>query len=117
MTASRYLYLTRHGEVVPDESGLSGNGRRQAGFLGRRLRGVPLAAIQHGPSHRTTQTAQLIGAQLDGVPEVTPSISSPGRRRETCRATTGTRGGRRPGRASSTWPSTCARPDAPTRPR
>ncbi|GAA2749846.1 histidine phosphatase family protein [Kitasatospora cinereorecta] len=67
-TAARYLYLTRHGEASPDESGLTDAGRRQAALLGQRLRGVPLAAIHHGPLARAEQTARLIGEQLDGVP-------------------------------------------------
>lgn len=29
-TATRYLYLARHGEALPDESGLTEAGRRQA---------------------------------------------------------------------------------------
>lgn len=66
--ATRYLYLARHGEATPDESALTGNGRRQAELLGRRLRGIPLSAIHHGPLPRAAQTAALIGEQLDGVP-------------------------------------------------
>ncbi|MGW3009501.1 histidine phosphatase family protein [Streptomyces sp. NPDC001219] len=66
--AARYLYLTRHGEASPDESELTDAGRRQATLLGERLRGVPLAAIHHGPLARAEQTAQLVGEQLDGVP-------------------------------------------------
>ncbi|WP_336205386.1 histidine phosphatase family protein [Nonomuraea sp. LPB2021202275-12-8] len=64
--APRYLYLVRHGEALPDESGLSAAGRRQAELLGRRLREVPLSAIHHGPLPRAAQTARLIAAQLDG---------------------------------------------------
>lgn len=37
--SARYLYLVRHGEAPPDESGLSENGRRQAILLGLRLKG------------------------------------------------------------------------------
>lgn len=40
-TASRYLYLVRHGEATADESRLTEAGRRQATPLGRRLRDVP----------------------------------------------------------------------------
>ncbi|MEU0062812.1 histidine phosphatase family protein, partial [Streptomyces albidoflavus] len=50
-TASRTLYLARHGDA-PGEGGLSAQGRRQAAFLGERLRGVPLSAIHHGPQAR-----------------------------------------------------------------
>ncbi|MEV6204901.1 histidine phosphatase family protein [Streptomyces sp. NPDC051771] len=67
-TADRFLYVTRHGEATPDESGLSEAGRRQAALLGERLRGVPLAAVHHGPLARAAETARLIGERLDGVP-------------------------------------------------
>ncbi|MCX4801895.1 histidine phosphatase family protein [Streptomyces sp. NPDC058682] len=67
-TATRYLYLARHGEASPDESELTEAGRRQAVLLGRRLRDVPLAAVHHGPLPRAEQTARLIGDQLTGVP-------------------------------------------------
>ena len=66
-TATRYLYLVRHGEALPDESGLSENGRRQAILIGRRLRERPISVVHHGPLARTTQTARLISEQLDGV--------------------------------------------------
>ncbi|MGP9022541.1 histidine phosphatase family protein [Streptomyces sp. BR1] len=67
-TATRYLYLARHGEATSDESDLTDAGRRQAVLLGERLRGSPLSAIFHGPLPRATRTAQLIADQLDGVP-------------------------------------------------
>ncbi len=67
-TATRYLYLVRHGEALPDESGLTEAGRRQAELLGRRLRSAPLAAVHHGPLPRAQQTAHLIGDQLTDVP-------------------------------------------------
>ncbi|MER7748368.1 histidine phosphatase family protein [Streptomyces bacillaris] len=68
-TATRYLHLVRHGEAAPDESGLTGNGRRQAALLGHRLRGVPFAAVHHGPLPRAEETARLIHAELDdGIP-------------------------------------------------
>ncbi|MBA3827182.1 MAG: histidine phosphatase family protein [Ktedonobacterales bacterium] len=66
--ATRYLYLTRHGEAVSDESGLSENGRQQARLLGRRLRGRPISMIHHGPLPRAAQTAVLIQEEMDGVP-------------------------------------------------
>lgn len=65
--STRYLYLARHGEALPDESGLTEDGRRQATLLGRRLREIPFAAVHHGPLPRAEQTARLIGDQLDGV--------------------------------------------------
>ncbi|MGW7578538.1 histidine phosphatase family protein [Streptomyces sp. NPDC054765] len=66
--ATRYLYLVRHGEAVPDESGLSENGRRQAALLGQRLRDSPISVVHHGPLPRAAQTAGLIGEQLTEVP-------------------------------------------------
>ncbi|MEU7391545.1 histidine phosphatase family protein [Streptomyces tanashiensis] len=73
-TAARYLYLARHGEASEDESTLTDNGRRQAVLLGQRLRKAPLTAIHHGPLARATETARLVGDQLDGVPlRVSPS--------------------------------------------
>ncbi|MDN0194249.1 histidine phosphatase family protein [Streptomyces sp. S.PNR 29] len=67
-TATRYLYLARHGEASPDETTLTENGRRQAVLLGERLRNTPLSAIHHGPLRRAAQTAQLISAHLGDVP-------------------------------------------------
>ncbi|WP_405140709.1 histidine phosphatase family protein [Sphaerisporangium sp. NBC_01403] len=66
--ATRYLYVTRHGEASADESELTERGRRQAVLLGKRLRDIPISMIHHGPLPRAAQTAQLIGEQLDGVP-------------------------------------------------
>jgi probable phosphoglycerate mutase len=66
--ATRYLYLVRHGEALPDESGLTERGRRQATLLGQRLREIPFAAVHHGPLSRAEQTARLIGDQLKNVP-------------------------------------------------
>ncbi|MFD9792733.1 histidine phosphatase family protein [Streptomyces sp. NPDC059070] len=67
-TATRHLYLARHGEALPDESGLSENGRRQAVLLGRRLRTAPLSAVIHSPLARAAETARLLHGELDGVP-------------------------------------------------
>ncbi|ARE73505.1 histidine phosphatase family protein [Streptomyces sp. Sge12] len=67
-TATRYLYLVRHGEAASEEGGLTEGGRRQAVLLGQRLRGVPLAAVHHGPLPRAEQTARLIGEQLEDIP-------------------------------------------------
>ena len=63
-TSTRYLYLVRHGEALPDESGLSDNGCRQAVLLARRLANHPISAVHHGPLPRAAQTAQLIAEQL-----------------------------------------------------
>ncbi|MFB7574930.1 histidine phosphatase family protein [Streptomyces sp. NPDC056165] len=67
-TATRYLYLARHGEASADETNLTESGRRQASLLGERLRSTPLSAIHHGPLPRARQTAQLISAELGDVP-------------------------------------------------
>ncbi|WP_329322016.1 histidine phosphatase family protein [Streptomyces sp. NBC_01262] len=66
--ATRYLYLARHGQALPDESGLTETGRRQAVLLGERLREVPISVVHHGPLARASQTASLIAGQLDGAP-------------------------------------------------
>jgi probable phosphoglycerate mutase len=65
--ATRYLYLVRHAEALPDESGLSERGRRQATLVGQRLRNRPISAVYHGPLPRAAQTARLIGEQLNGA--------------------------------------------------
>ncbi|MEV4443757.1 histidine phosphatase family protein [Streptomyces sp. NPDC049577] len=67
-TATRFLYLTRHGDALADGSGLTESGLRQAALLGRRLADVPLSAVHHGPLPRAAQTAATIGQHLDGVP-------------------------------------------------
>jgi broad specificity phosphatase PhoE len=66
--AERWLYVVRHGEATADESGLTERGRRQARFLGERLRGVQLAAVHHGPLARAEETARLAAESLGGVP-------------------------------------------------
>lgn len=66
-TAARFLYVARHGEATENGS-LTPDGRRQAVLLGRRFKGVPLSAIHHGPLPRATETAELIGEQISGVP-------------------------------------------------
>lgn len=66
--ATRYLYLVRHAEALPDESQLTENGRRQAVLLGQRLRDIPFSAVHHGPLARAAQTAHLIGDLLKNVP-------------------------------------------------
>ncbi|WP_380791463.1 histidine phosphatase family protein [Streptomyces albidoflavus] len=67
MPATRYLYVTRHAEATPDESGLTEAGRRQAELLGERLAGAGLAAVHHGPLARAAQTARIV-AEAGGVP-------------------------------------------------
>ncbi|MBO1419132.1 histidine phosphatase family protein [Streptomyces sp. FH025] len=66
-TATRHLYLARHGEAAPDGGGLTAAGRRQAALLGRRLADRPLSAVHHGPLPRAAQTARLVAEQLGDV--------------------------------------------------
>jgi probable phosphoglycerate mutase len=66
--SDRFLYLVRHGEATADETALSDRGRRQATLLGDRLRGVPFAAVHHGPLPRAAGTAALITARLGAAP-------------------------------------------------
>ncbi|MFE9728094.1 histidine phosphatase family protein [Streptomyces sp. NPDC005794] len=63
-TATRFLYIARHGEASPDETELTEQGRRQAAYLGERLRDVPLSAVHHGPLPRATETARLVHDRL-----------------------------------------------------
>ncbi|MEU4093914.1 histidine phosphatase family protein [Streptomyces sp. NPDC026673] len=65
-TASRYLYLTRHAETLPDGSGLTEHGFRQAGLLGERLGASPVSAVHHSPLPGAAQSAALIGERLGG---------------------------------------------------
>jgi probable phosphoglycerate mutase len=74
-TATRYLYLARHGEALPDESGLTQAGREQATLLGRRLRDIPFTAVHHGPLPRAAQTARLILGQLKNVPLLVSDVA------------------------------------------
>ncbi|WP_116948229.1 histidine phosphatase family protein [Jiangella endophytica] len=70
MTATRYLYLARHAEATPDETGLTPAGRRQAELLGHRLRdgGRRLDAVWHGPLPRAAETARIVAALVGVVP-------------------------------------------------
>ncbi|MFG1620485.1 histidine phosphatase family protein [Kribbella sp. NPDC049227] len=63
-TATRYLYLVRHAEAVPDQSGLTEKGRRQAVLLGQRLKDVPFSSLHHSPLPRAAQTARLVQQEL-----------------------------------------------------
>ncbi|TQL68823.1 putative phosphoglycerate mutase [Nocardioides albertanoniae] len=76
------IHLVRHGEAAGAEGadpGLSDLGRRQVTALANRLSFRPVRQILHGPSRRTTQTAQVItevlgaGAQrCDALADRTP---------------------------------------------
>jgi probable phosphoglycerate mutase len=65
---TRFLYLVRHGLADPHDGPLSAAGVRQAELTGRRLAGMPMSAIQHGPLPRAAQTAGVISGCLPGVP-------------------------------------------------
>ncbi|MEU3557405.1 histidine phosphatase family protein [Streptomyces fragilis] len=65
-SSDRFLHLVRHAEATADETSLTERGRRQAALPGERLRGVPFAAVHHGPLPRATGTAALITARLEG---------------------------------------------------
>jgi broad specificity phosphatase PhoE len=69
----RFLYLARHAEALPDESGLTDRGRRQAVQLGRRLQDVSFTTIHHSPLPRAAETADLVHQQLTDPP---PLIAS-----------------------------------------
>ena len=64
------LWIARHAEALPDQSGLTEIGRRQAALLGQRLAGVPLSRISHSPRARAVETAQIVALSLPAVPVV-----------------------------------------------
>jgi serine/threonine-protein phosphatase PGAM5 len=74
--ANRLLYLARHGEseaaqAANHEDGeLTAIGRQQPKLLGKRLQGIPFAAIHHSPWTRAVQTAAIVAEHLPGVPLV-----------------------------------------------
>jgi serine/threonine-protein phosphatase PGAM5 len=71
--ANRLLYLARHGEyeaaqAEPEDGELTEIGRQQSELLGKRLHGIPFAAIHHSPWARAVQTAEIVAKHLPGVP-------------------------------------------------
>ncbi|HET6480224.1 MAG TPA: histidine phosphatase family protein [Actinoplanes sp.] len=62
------LYLARHAEALPDEIGLTENGRRQAALLGERLVGAGITRISCSPLARAAETASIVASALPGVP-------------------------------------------------
>ena len=64
----RHLWIVRHAEATPDQSGLTETGRRQADLLGVRLAGLPIAAVSHSPRPRAAKTAAIVAGHLPGVP-------------------------------------------------
>jgi broad specificity phosphatase PhoE len=73
MTAVRNLYLARHAEATPDETGLTPAGREQARLLGERLRdgGSTIDAVRHGPLPRAAETARIVAGALGLEPAPT----------------------------------------------
>lgn len=57
------LHLVRHAEPGNDRT-LSDRGCVQAGLIGRRLSGLGIEAVLHGPSARTRQTAQHLATAV-----------------------------------------------------
>ncbi|MET7277152.1 histidine phosphatase family protein [Kribbella sp. NPDC005582] len=70
---SRLLYVARHAEALPDETGLTDRGRHQAVLLGQRLRDVSFTTIHHSPLPRAAETAGLVHQQLTVPPPLTAS--------------------------------------------
>jgi broad specificity phosphatase PhoE len=74
--ANRLLYLARHGEseatgaANPEDGELTETGRQQSELLGKRLQGIPFAAIHHSPWTRAVQTAAIVAERLPGIPLV-----------------------------------------------
>jgi serine/threonine-protein phosphatase PGAM5 len=72
--ANRLLYLARHGEsqpgqaANPEDGELTAIGRQQSELLGKRLQGIPFAAIHHSPWIRAVQTAAIVAEHLPGIP-------------------------------------------------
>jgi serine/threonine-protein phosphatase PGAM5 len=72
--ANRLLYLARHGEseatqaANPENGELTEIGRQQSELLGKRLQGIPFAAIHHSPWTRAAQTAAIVAEHLPGIP-------------------------------------------------
>lgn len=67
MSATRDLYLARHGQADPTTANLTDTGRHQADLLGRRLSRSEPHTLRHGPSPRTTQTAHQALTHLTGL--------------------------------------------------
>lgn len=71
---TRILYLVRHGQAQPmaqyDTLGpsLTALGQRQAGWVARRLKTLPITTIHHSPLRRAAETAAIVGQQLPDVP-------------------------------------------------
>jgi len=78
-TATRYLYLVRHGQYVTDAKTASGKvltdlGRRQAAITGQRLKqlGIGFSRFVQSGLIRAQQTAEIIANELEpaGLPPI-----------------------------------------------
>ncbi|XP_049520801.1 serine/threonine-protein phosphatase Pgam5, mitochondrial [Dermacentor silvarum] len=74
-TATRYLYLIRHGDFTfyeePDrDRTLTELGRKQADLTGQRLKqlGIPFCQLTHSTMTRAVETAELIHRHLPRLP-------------------------------------------------
>lgn len=71
---TRILYLVRHGQALsgepPDDlgNGLTALGKRQAHWVAKRLKALPIHAIHHSPLHRAAETAAIISEHLPDAP-------------------------------------------------
>lgn len=75
-TASRHLYLIRHGHfhtpgASDNERALTELGRQQADLTGRRLKqlNIPFTRLVHSTMTRATETADIIYKHLDALPK------------------------------------------------
>jgi len=64
---TRHLHVLRHGAADPFGE-LTDEGERQAELAGRRLAALPIDAVWHSPLPRAVRSAEVLGAQLPGVP-------------------------------------------------
>ncbi|MFI2104193.1 histidine phosphatase family protein [Isoptericola sp. NPDC019693] len=64
---TRHLHVLRHGAADPFGE-LTAEGERQVELAGRRLAALPIDAVWHSPLPRAVRSAQVLGAQLPGVP-------------------------------------------------
>jgi len=73
--AHRILYLVRHGQYTPTtappdepDGTLTELGRQQAELVGKRLSQFPIQYIHYSTLQRARETAEIISAQIPGVP-------------------------------------------------
>jgi len=64
---TRHLHVLRHGAADPFGE-LTDEGERQVALAGRRLAALPVDAVWHSPLPRAVRSAEVLGAELPGVP-------------------------------------------------